>query len=120
MLSKEQAKTILNKILNYSPADETEVSLGGGTFALTRFAQNIVHQNTMEKGHKVSVRTVMGRRTGRASTNRLNDKDLKRVVKKALDISRNMPDDPELLPVLEPQVYPRLETPEGKKMFFSP
>lgn len=120
MLNKEQARNILNKVLEYSRADETEVSLGGGTFALTRFAQNIVHQNTMERGYEVSVRTVLGKKTGRASTNRLTDKDLKRVVETALDITRHIPDDPELLPVLEPQEYRRLETPARNTALFSP
>jgi predicted Zn-dependent protease len=120
MLTKEQTKNILDKLLDYSRADETEVSIGGGQFVLTRFAQNTVHQNTMEKVYEVSVRTVLGKKTGRATTNQLDDKSLKRVVDTALNITRHMPEDPELLPLLEPQEYFHSNPEQEKEVDLSP
>ena len=46
--------------------------------ALTRFANNTIHQNVAEENYGVSVRTVFGGRTARATTNKFDDESLKR------------------------------------------
>ena len=43
-----------------------------GADALTRFANNTIHQNVAERERALSVRPVIGSRTARASTNRLD------------------------------------------------
>ena len=57
MLTKEQAGDIFERIRRLSTADEVEVLFSGGRFALTRFANNTIHQNVAEENHVVSVRT---------------------------------------------------------------
>ena len=69
MLDKERCQEILAEILKYSDADETELIVGGGANQLTRFANNVIHQNVAEEGYLLSVRTVYGSRTARATTN---------------------------------------------------
>ena len=80
MLTKDQASTIFAKLKKLSAADEIEVLFFGGKSALTRFANNIIHQNVAEENHGVSVRTVFAGRTARATTNKLDDASLQRVV----------------------------------------
>jgi len=80
MLTKDQASDIFDRIEKLSTADEVEVLFSGGRFALTRFANNTIHQNVEEENHIVSVRTVFGGRTARATTNKFNDDSLRRVV----------------------------------------
>jgi glycerate-2-kinase len=45
MLSNEQAVDIFERIKKLSAGDEVEVLFSGGHFALTRFANNTIHQN---------------------------------------------------------------------------
>ena len=80
MLTKEQAGDIFDRIRKLSTADEVEVLFSGGRFALTRFANNTIHQNVTEENHVVSVRTVFGGRTARATTNKFDDESLRQVV----------------------------------------
>jgi PmbA protein len=99
MLTKDQAADIFRRILKHSTADSTEVIIGGGRSALTRFANNTIHQNVAEEGYSVSVRTQIGQRTARAGTNKLDDDSLRRVVRSAEVLTRVQPDDPDLLPM---------------------
>src|ERR1700675_1486117 len=80
MLTKEQAGEIFDRIRRLSSADEVEVLFSGGRFALTRFANNMIHQNVAEENYNVSVRTVFGGRTARAFTNKFDEEGLGRGV----------------------------------------
>jgi predicted Zn-dependent protease len=99
LLSKDQAADIFDRIKKFSTADETEVHFSGGRFALTRFANNTIHQNVEDENHVISVRTVFGGRTARATTNRFDDDGLKRVVESSENLARVQHPDPDLLPV---------------------
>src|SRR5262249_62101379 len=68
-------------------ADETEVQLDETIDALTRFANNAIHQNVAEHGVTVSVRTVVNGRTARATTNRLNEDSLPHPFKSSLPVA---------------------------------
>jgi len=50
MLTKKKAEEIFSKVLKYSTADETEAIIGSTAYSLTRFANNIIHQNVTEEG----------------------------------------------------------------------
>jgi PmbA protein len=99
MLSKDQAADIFDRIRKFSSADEIEVLFSGGNFALTRFANNTIHQNVAEENHTVSIRTVFGGRTARAFTNKLDDDGLRRVVASSEALAKVQHPDPDLLPV---------------------
>jgi PmbA protein len=99
MLSREQAGNIFDRVKNLSSADELEVLFSGGRFALTRFANNTIHQNVEETNHVVSVRTVFGGRTARAFTNKFDDESLRRVVESSECLAKVQHPDPDLLPV---------------------
>jgi len=99
MLTRDQAADIFDRIRKFSSADEVEVLLSGGKFALTRFANNIIHQNVADENHLVSVRTVFGGRTARASTNKFNDDSLRRVVESSEALAKVQHPDPDLLPM---------------------
>src|SRR5208282_399183 len=99
MLTRDQAGDIFNRIRNFSTADEVEVLFSGGRFALTRFANNTIHQNVEEENHVVSVRTVFSGRTARATTNRFDDDGLRRVVESSEALAKVQHPDPDLLPV---------------------
>ena len=83
----------------FSSADEVEVLFSGGRFALTRFANNIIHQNVEDENHTVSVRTVFGGRTARATTNKFDDDGLRRVVESSEVLAKVQHPDADLLPM---------------------
>jgi len=99
MLSKERAGDIFECIKKLSSADEVEVLFSGGRFALTRFANNTIHQNVAEENHVVSVRTVFGGRTARAFTNKFDEESLRQVVRSAESLARVQHPDADLLPM---------------------
>ena len=99
MLTKEQAGDIFDRLRKFSTADEIEVYFSGGNFALTRFANNTIHQNVADQNHTVSVRTAFGRRTARASTNKFDDESLREVMKSSENLAKVQHPDADLLPV---------------------
>src|SRR5438876_12459107 len=99
MLTHDQAADIFSRIKKHSSADEVECLFYGGKSALTRFANNIIHQNMAEENYSVSVRTVFGGRTARATTNKLDDESLKRVVQASESLAKVQHPDPDLLPM---------------------
>src|SRR5437764_4270474 len=94
---------LLHKVLSYSQAEQTEVAYFGTESALTRFANNFIHQNVAESNHELRVRAVMGKRTGVATTNRLDDESLRRVTARALEIAHIAPENPEFHSLPSPQ-----------------
>ncbi len=99
MLTKEQAGEVFDCIRKLSTADEVEVLFSGGRFALTRFANNTIHQNVAEENYVVSVRAAFGGRTARAFTNKFDDESLWQVVRSAESLARVQHADSDLLPM---------------------
>ncbi|MFZ0321187.1 MAG: TldD/PmbA family protein [Candidatus Sulfotelmatobacter sp.] len=99
MLTQDKASDIFDRIRKLSSADEVEVLFSGGRFALTRFANNTIHQNVEDENHVVSVRTVLEGRTARAFTNKFDDDSLRRVVESSEALAKVQHPDPDLLPM---------------------
>jgi len=86
-------------------ADETEVQMDETIDALTRFANNAIHQNVAEHGVTVSIRTMVDGRTARATTNRLDEDSLRSAVVSSLQLAHSQPKNPKLLPMPGKQHY---------------
>lgn len=99
MLTFDQSGGIFDRIKKLSSADEVEVYISGGKFALTRFANNTIHQNVAEENHVVSVRTAFNEKTARAFTNKFDDESLRQVVKSSESLAKVQHPDPDLLPM---------------------
>ncbi|HEV2224990.1 MAG TPA: DNA gyrase modulator, partial [Candidatus Acidoferrales bacterium] len=108
-LGAAELRRIAEKIFKLSEADETEVDISAVTCALTRFANNTIHQNVAEQGLTISVRAVVDGRTARASTNKTDDESLRRVTTAALDLARVQPRNSELLPMLGQQKLTKVD-----------
>ena len=99
MLTHSKAADIFSRIRKHSTADEVEAVIYGGRTALTRFANNTIHQNVAEENYSVSVRTVFGGRTARATTNKLDDESLRRVVQSSETLAKVQHPDADLQPM---------------------
>ena len=105
LFSDSELRRIAEKIFKLSDADETEVEIGVISDALTRFANNTIHQNVAEQVLNVTVRTVLDGRTARATTNKTDEDALRRVVAASKALARSRPRNPDLLPMPGPQKY---------------
>ena len=107
-LKLAELERIAARVLKLSDADETEVDVSTATDALTRFANNTIHQNVAEDMLGISVRVDVDGRTARASTNKTDDESLRRAVAAAVSLARNEPENPDLLPMLRAQKYQKV------------
>jgi len=99
MLTKEQAADSFDRIRRFSSADEVEAIFTGSRFALTRFANNAIHQNVEEENSIVSIRTNFSGRTARSTANQFDDESLQRAVAASENLARVQAPDPALLPL---------------------
>ena len=105
VISRAEAETLAKKVLAMSTATEARVSIGSSERGNTRFAVNQISTAGDNHDLTINVRSVVGRRIGNASTNRLDDAGLKAVVEASERLAKLSPEDPELMPELEPQQY---------------
>jgi PmbA protein len=103
MITSDQATDIFDKLRKHSNADEIELLISGSRSALTRFANNTIHQNVAEESNQISVRVSFGGRTARATTNKADDDSLRRVVQSAEALARVQQPDADLLPMPSPE-----------------
>jgi PmbA protein len=103
-----ELERIAERVLKLSDADETEVDIGATVDALTRFANNTIHQNVAEHTVSISVRAVVDGRTARASTNKSDDESLRRAVASAVSLARNEPKFHGFLPMPKKQKYQKV------------
>jgi PmbA protein len=107
--SVAEMEQLAERLLKFSEADETEVEIDLSVDALTRFANNAIHQNVAEHTLSISVRVVLDGRTARATTNKTDDDSLRRVIATASSLARNEPKSPDLLPMLKRQTYKKVD-----------
>lgn len=109
ILDRDEARTLAEKILAMTNADDGSVWIDGGTRTHLRFANNQVTTSGTDENVSVSVSVSYGSRTGTASGNQLDDASLRALVDTAEQIARLAPDDPEFMPTLGPQTYGKVE-----------
>lgn len=105
----EELRGLVERIFRLSEADETEALIEVTADALTRFANNTIHQNVAERMLNISVRTVFDGRTARATTNKTDEESLGRVVAASSTLARHKWPDPDLPPLLGPQKFQNVD-----------
>jgi len=104
MIGEELCQTILKQALSLSDVDEVEAYLSGQDLALTRFANNGIHQNVVHGDAQLNIRAVIGQRQGRATTNNLSESGIARAREEARSNARLMPDDPDFQGLPDPRI----------------
>ena len=111
LLREQELRRIVETVLRVAKTigvEETEVQVDEVADALTRFANNAIHQNVAEQGLTVSVRTVADGRTARATTNRVDEDSLRGAIEASLSLAASQPKDPLLLAMPGRQRYRRV------------
>jgi predicted Zn-dependent protease len=105
LMTREQARTILEKVRKASRADEVTVTLGSRHTTDIRFAANQLSTSGGVWNTDLVVTSSFGKRHGTASTNDLSDASIARVVAQAESLAKLSPEDPDWMPALGPQRY---------------
>ena len=103
--TKEQAKTLMDRVLSFSKAEGTALNLNGGDRANVRFARNTVTTSGATSGYSLAITASFGKRSGTVTTAEFDDASLQRAMRNAEEIARLSPENPEAMPLLAPQTY---------------
>src|SRR6267378_172441 len=105
---ERELRAIADRVLRIAKASgipETEVHVDEVIDALTRFANNSIHQHVAEHGLTVSLRVVVDGRTARVTTNRIEEDALRAALESAASLAASQPKDSGLLPLPAKQKY---------------
>ena len=105
MYTREQAKAIVDKILNMARADAVEVNLTGGERSGTRWANSSITTNLVQYDRQVTATVRIGQKQGSANTRDFSDAGLKAMVDEAIAEAQQAQDSPNLPELLGPQEY---------------
>ena len=105
MYTREQAKAIVDKVLNMAKADAVEVNLTGGERSGTRWANSTITTNLVQYDRNVTATVRIGQKVGSASTHDFSDAGLQKMVNEAVAEAQKANDSPNLPELLGPQEY---------------
>jgi predicted Zn-dependent protease len=105
ILTKEQAKVLLTKVLSYSKADECEVNLYASDGGNIRYARNSVNTSGAVSTTSLIVSSAFGKKSGVATINEYDDVSIEKVVRRSEELARLAPENPEYMNLLGPQTY---------------
>ena len=94
LMAERELRSIVDTVLRLAKwigVAETEVHVDETISALTRFANNGIHQNVAEHTLNVSVRTQVEQRTARATTNRTDEDSLRAAIEASLSLAHSQP-----------------------------
>lgn len=94
---QDKTLSLLKRVIDHSPAGETEVVFQAQNYGLTRFAESVIHQNMAEEDAIVSVRVALGQRLGTSATNQFDEEGLRQAVNRAVqqaELNEPNPDFP--------------------------
>lgn len=105
MIGDQEARELCEQVLARCKGAEAELMLTTNDSALTRFANNIIHQNVAERDTEFSLRYFIGKQAGSATTNRTDAAGLDELVARARSNAMASPADPNYPGLPEPASY---------------
>ncbi|MEQ8576757.1 MAG: TldD/PmbA family protein [Fulvivirga sp.] len=108
--SKEDARRIMEKALSFSKADTCEVNLSGSESGNIRYARNTVSTAGYRSNQNLVVQSSFGLKSGTATIDEFDDASLEKVVRRAEELAKLSPENPEFMEPLGPQQYDESKT----------
>jgi predicted Zn-dependent protease len=105
MLTEKESRSICEKLLRYTKADDAAVSVVSEDFSHLRFAANAFTTSGRRENATAHVTVWTDKKRGAASANDIDDASLKMAVEEAERLARISPVDKEYMPTLGPQRY---------------
>jgi predicted Zn-dependent protease len=110
MLSKPDAKNLIDKVISFSKLPECEVYVGYNEEVFIRFANNGITTSGYRVTQQISITSVTAdKRGGNSSVSEFSDEALRRAVETAEQLARISHVDPEHVDPLGPQNYPVIQ-----------
>jgi PmbA protein len=106
--TQEDLFNLCRKALEGCKPYQAEVLVVSTNNALTRFANNTIHQNVSEDNTTLSLRILVGRHIGAASTNRVDSVGLSELAERARQNAQTGPEDLNFPGFLENATYPAI------------
>jgi predicted Zn-dependent protease len=105
MYTREEAKAIVDKVLNMAKADAVEVNLTGGERSGTRWANSSITTNLVQYDRQLTVTVRIGQKSASANTRDFSDVGIQKMIDEALAEAAKANDNPNLPALLGPQEY---------------
>ncbi len=110
IFSKEEARRILEKVISFSKADGIEANLNGSNGGNIRYARNTVSTSGEDSNVTLAVQSNFGKKSGTATINEFDDASLEKVVRRAEELAKLSPENPEFMESLPQQTYGESKT----------
>ncbi len=104
-LTQEEALALIEFAIAQSQADGVFISLNACETALSRFSENQISQNVRKNTFSITVTSYFGHRSASASTTELDQNAIALTLRRAEDLARIAPEDPEWVELLPQQIY---------------
>jgi len=105
ILSKDEAKQILEKVMQFSQADQCSAGLSGNVGGNIRYARNTVSTSGAETNTSLGISSAYGKKEGTSTINEFDDASLEKAVRRSEELAKLAPENPEFMPYLEAQEY---------------
>jgi predicted Zn-dependent protease len=120
LLKQDEAQRIVDKVLALSNADECRITLSGNRRGNVRYARNSVSTAGLVEDTQLNVSVAFGKRQGSASVNQFDEKSLIAAVRRAEEVARLAPENPEFMPAIGKQEFKPSATYHGNAAAFDP
>ncbi|MDP3670702.1 MAG: TldD/PmbA family protein [Telluria sp.] len=120
ILNQEETRRICDRVMALTKADQCIVKLNGNRTGNIRYARNNVSTAGLLEDTQLSVSVAYGKRQGTAIINEFDDKSLEKVVRRAEDLARLAPENPEFVPAVGKQIYKASDTYSKKTAAIDP
>lgn len=105
LIGEDQALSLVENAIEQSEAEGVFISLSTGEEALSRYSENQISQNVSQTRFNLTVTSYFGTRSASASTTDTSQGAIAQAIRRSEELARIAPEDPEWVPLLEPQVY---------------
>jgi predicted Zn-dependent protease len=105
LLTEQESKSLCQKLLGYTKADDATATVFSEDFSQLRFAANNFTTNGWRESAAASLTVWIDKKRGTASANSLDEESLKFAAAQAEELARISPVDKEYLPTLAAQGY---------------
>jgi len=110
MIKQGSAVHLLKKLVQESPADQTEAILLTEDSSLTRFAGSAVHQHVAERNQTVVLRVILGKKIAVVTTNLFQPSSVRRSLQKAISLAKVQQPNDEFISLPGPRSIPEIGT----------
>ena len=107
--TEKECREIARRALSHAPTGEASVSMTFGQNSNTRFANNEITTSGAAETISIVASVTREARTGRVTLNETSDVAFEQAMKRADELARVLPPDPEHVGPIPPQTYLKIE-----------